>query len=144
MPRRALVALLILASSPVLAASSSDWSFLVLEVAAEPPGHRIRLRPVPPGHTFPRSCRTFVVHTLYDLDGWSPAGRSGATHENHERSIRALVQAQITGEIVRFGSIGVGFAAIVDGDTCEVASHGLTYVVTPSGSGAVYSVFEEP
>jgi hypothetical protein len=140
----ALLALLTLLPVPAMAGIFSDWSFEVLEVVEEQPGHRIRLRPVPPGRVFPRSCRSFVVHTHYDLADWSPEGRRSATRKKHERSLRMLLQAQITGKIIHFGSVGIGFAAIADSDECEVASRGLTYVIKSDGSGGVYSVFEEP
>ena len=104
----------------------------------------IRLRPQPRGKKFPRSCETFVVRVRYDMGTWSAAGRQSVTRAGHERSLRLLVQAQATKDIVRFGAVGRGFAAIPDRPKCEVSSRALVVLVDSDGSSTVYSIFNEP
>ena len=138
------LALLILTSAAAHARDLVDWSFEVLEVSPEGDGHLLRLRPLPPGRKFPRSCETFVVHAVYGLDGRSRVDGTRATRERHERSLTALRQAQATGDVLRFGAVGRGFAAIEDSPRCEVASYGLVYFIQQDGSSVVYSIFPRP
>jgi len=127
------------------AAQSRDWTFEVVEVSRENDAYQlIRLRPLPPGRSFPRSCEMLVVHATFDLDEWSATGRMALSLEGHERALQKLRQAQTTGAIVRFGVIGHGFAAIKESPRCEVASRALAYVLDEGGGGVVYSLFGEP
>jgi hypothetical protein len=144
--RRALAAAAVLTLTSLTAgAETPDWTFEVAEVSRENEDyHLIRLRPLPPGRKFPRSCAPLVVHSTFDLSEWSPEGRIALSFESHERALRTLRQAQATGTIVRFGVIGRGFAAIKESPRCEVASRALAYVVLDDGSTVVYSLFGEP
>ena len=142
----AVLAFLLLACAGVTrAGTAATWTFEVVEVSrADRDQALIRLRPRPPGRKFPRSCEIFVVHSHFDLETWSLAGRNAVTREGHERSLRLLEQAHATGDIVRFGAVGRGFGAIAESPKCEVASRGLQIVVEDDGTPVVYSVFEEP
>lgn len=135
---------LVLVSAPALARQDRDWSFEVLEITQGIGGHLIRLRPMPPGQKFPRSCKTLVIHAAHDVDEWSDTNRQAASLANHERSLKILQQAHAAGQIVRFGAIGRGFSAFDEGSECEVASRALVYVVGPDGVLVVYSLFKEP
>ena len=140
------LALLLLPCAGVThAGTAATWTFEVLEISkADRDEALIRLRPRPPGRKFPRSCETFLVHAYFDLETWSPSGRRTVTREGHERSLRLLQQAQVTGDIVRFGAVGRGFGTIAESPKCEVASRGLQIVVDDDGTPVVYSVFAEP
>lgn len=137
-------AILVLVSAPAEARQDHNWSFEVLEVKEGIGGHVIRLRPMPPGKKFPRSCKALVVHAAHDVDEWSDANRQAASLANHERSLKILQQAQAAGKIVRFGAIGRGFTAFDEGSECEVASRALVYIVGSDGTLVVYSLFNEP
>jgi hypothetical protein len=139
------LALLIPFAGAAHADETVAWTFEVLEVSRiDRDRHLIRLRPRPSGRKFPRSCETFVVHALFDLEIWSATSRRMVTRVGHERSLRLLEQARITNEIVRFGALGHGFGAIAESPKCEVASRALQMIVEDDGTSAVYSVFEEP
>jgi hypothetical protein len=139
------LALLYACAGVAHAETAATWTFEVIEVSkTDRNEHRIRLRPRPRGRKFPRSCETFVVYTRFDLESWSPSGRLVVTREGHDRSLQLLQQAQVTRDIVRFGAVGRGFAAIAESPNCEVASRGLQIVVEDDGTSAVYSVFREP
>jgi hypothetical protein len=142
----ALLALLLLPCAGVThAGTAASWTFEVLEISEANRGEAlIRLRPRPPGRKFPRSCEIFLVHAFFDLETWSSSGRNTVTREGHERSLRLLQQAQVTGDIVRFGAVGHGFGAIAESPKCEVESRGLQIVVDDDGTPVVYSVFAEP
>lgn len=137
-------AFLVLVSAPAQARQYRDWSFEVLGITQGIGGDVIRLRPMPPGQKFPRSCKTLVVHAAHDVDEWSDTNRQAASRANHERSLKILQQAQAAGKIVRFGAIGRGFSPFEDGSECEVASRALVYVVESDGALVVYSLFTEP
>jgi len=140
----AAMALLALTSLPA-SARASEWTFEVIEVSRENEDyHLLRLRPLPPGRKFPRSCETLVVHSTFDLNEWSEESRIALSREGHERALLKLRQAQTTGAIIRFGVVGRGFAAIKESPPCEVASHALAYIVHDDGSAVVYSLFGEP
>jgi hypothetical protein len=140
----ALLALLLLPGAAHADANPS-WSFEVIEVTrTEGDEHLIRLRPQPPGKRFPKSCETFVVRVRYDMSTWSAASRQSVTRAGHERSLRLLAQAQATKDIMHFGAIGQGFAAIPDRPKCEVSSRALVVLVDRDGIATVYSVFNEP
>jgi len=141
----AILALLLPRTDAAHASTAATWTFEVLEISEGNRGEAlIRLRPRPPGRKFPRSCEIFLVHAYFDLDTWSPSGRKAVTREGHERSLRLLQQAQVTGDIVRFGAVGHGFGAIAESPKCEVESRGLQIVVDDDGTPVVYSVFAEP
>jgi hypothetical protein len=118
-----------------------DWSFEVLEVSPEPGGHLVRLKPMPPGRKFPRSCETFVVHATYAADGGSRNPHLTISRQGHEDALRYLERAEASRKIVRFGSVGRGFAAIADSPRCEVASQALVSIVKSDGRAVVFSVF---
>jgi hypothetical protein len=138
------IALLFLVAVSAQARSDRDWSFEVLEVVEGADGHIIRLRPMPPGPKFPRSCKTLVVHSTHDVDDWNDTNREAASLANHRRSLKVLQQAQAVRKIVRFGAIGRGFSASADGSLCEVASRALVYILGSGGTMVVYSLFVEP
>lgn len=126
-------------------AQSFDWTFEVVEVSRENDAYQLlRLRPLPPGRSFPRSCEMLVVHSTFDLGEWSTGSRMALSAEGHERALQKLRQAQTTGAVVRFGVIGRGFAPIEQSPRCEVASRALVYVLDEGGSGVVYSLFADP
>jgi len=81
---------------------------------------------------------------MFDVSTWSPVGRLLATREDHDRSLQMLRRAKSTGEIIRFGAVGRGFAAVADATRCEVASRALVPVLDEDGTWVVYSVFREP
>jgi hypothetical protein len=121
-----------------------SWTFEVLEVAeSRPAGHIIRLRPLPPGKDFPRSCPTFVLYSVFDIDDWSSAGRSRVERRSHDRALQAMVQANASNGLVRLGTLGHGFAAMKDRPRCEVASRALQHVVN-EGDAAIVSFYDEP
>jgi hypothetical protein len=141
----ATLALLLVCTDAAYADTAVAWTFEVLEVARiTRDSALIRLRPRPPGRKFPRSCETLVVNAYFDLESWNPSARRVVTREGHERSLRLLQQAQITGDIVRFGAVGHGFGAVAEAQRCEVASRGLQIIVDDDGTPVVYSVFKEP
>lgn len=119
-----------------------DWSFEVIDVAEVPHGHVLRLKPMPPGRKFPRSCDVFVVHATFSDDDVPDTAGLSITRKQHGDAIRHLERARTSGEIVRFGSIGRGFAKITGGPRCEVASQGLIHIVKGDGRSAVFSVVE--
>lgn len=137
-------AILGLLAAPAQASPYRNWSFEILEITNGVDGHLIRLRPMPPGRKFPRSCKTLVVHSVHDVSEWSDTNRKAASLANHERSLKILQQAHASGKIVRFGAVGRGFAAFDEGSECEVASRALVYVVGSDGAMVVYSLFAEP
>jgi len=146
MKRASILGLLALLCSGTALADDGglSWTFEVLEVAdSVPEGHIIRLRPSPPGKKFPRSCETFVIYSVFDLRDWSTEARSGLTRANHERAIKVIQQANASDRLVRIGTFGGGFAAMLEKPRCEVASLALQYVVR-DGSGAVISFYDEP
>ena len=137
--------LFVLMSALAAAAASNrvvDWSFEVLEVSLEPGGHLLRLKPMPPGRKFPRSCETFVVHASYAIAGDVQKAGLTISRNRHRDALHHLENAVASGRIVRFGSIGRGFAAIADRPRCEVASQALVHVVNSDGRSAVFSVVE--
>jgi hypothetical protein len=134
----------LLAAAAAHAERGESWTFEVLEVAeSHPTGHIIRLRPLPPGKDFPRSCRDFIVYSIFDVDDWSAAGRSEVTRTSHDRAVQALIQANASKSIVRIGTLGRGFAAMRDKPRCEVASRVLQHVVR-DGDAAILSFYDEP
>ena len=136
---------LLLGSAGSARAGARHWSFLVLDVVAiGRDGHRIRLKPSPPGKSFPQTCSNFIVRAEYDLEGWSEASRRTLTREAHDRSIQLLLQAEATQSIVLLGAIGLGFGAESEGLVCEVASRALFVAVDPTGNPVILSVYEEP
>jgi hypothetical protein len=127
------------------AGAGKTWTFEVVEVTEiRGDEHVIRLRPRPPGRTFPRSCETFIVHAVFDLEAWSPQNRQHVSRDGHRRSLQFLRQAQVMHSIIRFGALGKGFGAIAEKPRCEVVSRALQTVVEDDGTSAIYSVFKEP
>ena len=123
---------------------SLSWTFEVLEVAESvPEGHIIRLQPSPPGKRFPRSCDTFVVYSVFDVRDWSPFAQREVSQKSHDRAVKALEQASASNRLVRIGTLGNGFAAMVERPRCEVASRALQYVVE-DGNSAIISFYDEP
>jgi hypothetical protein len=121
-----------------------SWTFEVLEVAESvPEGHIIQLRPSPPGKHFPRSCETFVIYSIFDIRSWSATARDKISRENHDRAVKALEQANASDRLIRIGTLGNGFAAILEKPRCEVASLALQHVVR-DGSAAILSFYDEP
>ena len=121
-----------------------SWTFEVLEVAESvPEGHIIRLRPSPPGKHFPRSCDPFVIYSIFDVRGWSPTAQSNVSRHSHDRAIKTLEQANVSDRLIRIGTLGNGFAAMVEKSRCEVASLVLQHVVR-EGSAAIISFYDEP
>jgi hypothetical protein len=144
--RFALALLTILAcATPALADGAASWTFEVLDFSQVGDNeHLIRLKPSPPGKKFPRSCETFVVRARFALDDWSAAARGRYGRIGHERSLRLLEQAQVTHDIVRIASIGLGFGSIPERPRCEVMSHALQLRIDRAGTSVVYSLYEEP
>lgn len=139
------LALSLLLGAAAHAADYRSWTFEVLEVTEiGRNAQTIRLRPDPPGARFPRSCETFVVHSAFDVDGWSQNGRRMVSFEGHREALKLLRQAQALHRIIRFGAIGYGFAAISEESPCEVASRALVVISEEGGAAAVYSVYQEP
>jgi hypothetical protein len=121
-----------------------SWTFEVLEVAESvPQGHIIRLRPSPPGKNFPRSCETFVIYSIFDVRDWSQAARNGVSRKSHDRAVKAIEQANAADRLIRIGTLGNGFAAIVEKPRCEVASRVLQLVVR-DGQAAIISFYDGP
>jgi hypothetical protein len=141
----AALTVLLLWAGTAHAEAGKTWTFEVLEVVEiRRDEHMIRLRPRPPGRKFPRSCETFIVHSVFDLETWSPGSRRHVSRDGHHRSLLLLQQAQATRTIIRVGALGKGFGAIAESPRCEVASRALQTVVEDDGTSAVYSVFTEP
>ena len=116
----------------------------MLEVAKSvPEGHIIRLRPSPPGKHFPRSCDTFVIYSIFDVGGWSSTARGRVSRKSHDRAIKTLEQANVSDHLIRIGTLGNGFAAMVERSRCEVASLALQHVVR-EGDMAIISFYDEP
>jgi hypothetical protein len=121
-----------------------SWTFEVLEVTKSiPEGHIIRLRPSPPGKHFPRSCDTFVIYSIFDVRGWSSTARNHVSRRSHDRAIMTLEQANVSDRLIRIGTLGNGFAAMVERSRCEVASLALQHVVR-EGTAAIISFYDEP
>lgn len=126
-------------------ATAVEWSFEVIDVTRGAGGdHRIQLRPSPPGSHFPRSCETFVVHSSYDIEGWSSEGRKLASRSAHDRAIQMLMQAQATHSLVRIRAVGRGFGATPESPRCEVTSRALTFAPDPGGVPVIFSLHEDP
>jgi hypothetical protein len=126
-------------------AETREWSFEVLEVTnVGPDTNVIRLRPMPPGEHFPRSCETFVVYSYYDLEGWSGDTRGLAPQAEHERTIQMLLQAQVMNTIVRLRAVGRGFGARPEAPRCEVSSRALNFALDPGGDPVIFSFYQEP
>ena len=136
---------LLLASAGPSRAGSRYWSFLVIDVVEIDGGaHLIRLQPSPPGKEFPQSCSNLIVRAVYDLEGWTETSRESLTRESHDRSVRLLVQARATGNVILVGAIGRGFGAESEDLACDVMSRGLQVALDPTGTPVIFSVYEEP
>jgi len=126
-------------------ADGREWSFEVLEVQeVDARTHLILLRPAPRGEDFPRSCETFIIHSFYDLESWTSAGRALAKRSAHDRSIRHLAQAQAMNRIVRIAMAPQGFAMESETNPCEVTSRAFTVLPDPGGSAVIISFYEDP
>jgi hypothetical protein len=135
---------LLLCASAYAGDDATSWTFEVLEVTeSNPPGHIIRLRPSPPGRSFPRSCPVFVIYSIFDIDDWSESARREISRAQHDRAVLALVQAQASNRLIRIGTLGPGFAAMQEKSRCEVASRALQHTVY-RGTPAILSFYDEP
>ncbi len=137
--------LLALASLWGAAASAGDntsWTFTVLEVRQVVADRvLVRLKPTPPGKGFPRSCDVLTIHSQFDQAHLYGDFARRITRADHLKAIRALLQARITGEILRVGSIDTGFGAIPNLPRCEVASRSFNLLIEEDGVPAVYSFY---
>ena len=119
------------------------WTFEVVEVVDEDRGtHTIRLSPAPPGIHYPRTCVELVIRSRYRRGvGVGPQLTTLFTPQAYDKAIKKLRQAQIQNELVRLGSLQLGFGKIEDAHECEVASNGLAILTYATGLPAVYSVY---
>jgi len=130
-----------LASAPALAEDDTSWTFDVLEVLRHGDGEvLVRLKPVPPGREFPRSCDELVIHSTFEPQQVASAARDTSRNE-HLEALRALLQAQAEKRLLRVGSIDTGFGAIRGKPRCEVASRVLRRLMEDDGVWAVYSFY---
>ena len=136
------VAALALAGVPAAAQDNTSWTFDVLEVTDRgDDAALVRLKPVPSGREFPRSCDELTIHSTFSpIGGTAPSGRR-ITRKDHRDAIRALLQAQMSNQILRVGSIDTGFGAIQDKPKCEVASRALVRLLEEDNVWAVYSFY---
>ena len=106
---------LVCVAAQAAADDNRSWSFEVAELREVNERHTvIRLRPVPPGRRFPRSCRELVLHAGFDRRQMTPRQRSFLDRRGHDEAIRVLREAELTNELVRLGSIDTGFGAMKD------------------------------
>ena len=141
-----LIAALVLAETFIVGASAlaqdnTSWTFDVLEVLRLVDDDvLVRLKPVPPGRTFPRSCDELTIHSTFAPLKIKGTGR-GTNRDEHVEALRALLQAQAVKRIIRVGSIDTGFGSIPDKPKCEVASRVLRRLMEDDGVWAVYSFY---
>ena len=137
----ALAAIAIL-GAPALAQDNTSWTFDVLEVTDRGDDLvLVRLKPVPPGREFPRSCDELTIHSTFSpRNVTAPAGRT-ITRDDYVDAIRTLLQAKMSKRILRVGSIDTGFGAIMDKPKCEVASRALVRLMEEDNVWAVYSFY---
>ena len=130
------------AGAPALARDNTSWTFDVLGVLHRGDGDVVvRLKPVPPGREFPRSCGELTIHSTFAPRKVNAAVGRGITRDEHLEAIRALLQAQTVKQILRVGSIDTGFGAIPGAPKCEVASRAFRRLMEDDGAWAVYSFY---
>ena len=142
-----LIAALVLAETFIVGASAlaqdnTSWTFDVLEVLRLGDDDvLVRLKPVPPGRTFPRSCDELTIHSTFAPKKVTLPIARDISRDEHLEALRALLQAQSAKQILRVGSIDTGFGAIPDKPKCEVASRALKRLIEDDGVWAVYSFY---
>jgi len=131
-----------LVGAPAIAQDNTSWTFDVLEVTNQVDDNvLVRLKPVPPGREFPRSCDELTIHaTFAPRKVSSPRGRT-ITRDDQIDAVRALLQAKLSKQILRVGSIDTGFGAIPEKPKCEVASRAFVRLLEEDNVWAVYSFY---
>jgi len=136
------LAAITVAAAPTAAEDNTSWTFDVLEVVQKRDDDvLVRLKPVPPGRDFPRSCDELTIHSTFAPSKViTPSGRK-ISRNAHSEAIRTLLQAKTAKSILRVGSIDTGFGAILGKPKCEVASRAFARLMEDDNVWAVYSFY---
>jgi len=136
------LAALAMASAPATAIDNTSWTFDVLDVVIELDDNvLVRLKPVPPGRNFPRSCEELIIHSTFaPRKIHTPSGET-ISQDSHLEAIRTLLQAKNAKNLLRVGSIDTGFGAIPGKPKCEVASRAFSRLMEEDNVWAVYSFY---